>query len=425
LPLLPDGILPILVIGLHLLLKRHTAAFFLVASLAASVSTAQTTDEGGPDPAAVRVRIGPLWMNPTVSMPNIGVDTNVFNDPPHRSPKRDFTVTIAPQTGLWLRMGRTWLSGMISEEVVWYQTYKTERSVNDTYMIGWKAPLNRLVLSTSATWVNTRARPGFEIDARAQRKEPTYAASVEVRGFAKTHIGVRGTWTQVRFAQDTVFNDSNLQIQLDRTASSAAVTVRHELTPLTSITFGVGRSQEQFRFATSRDATSDSFSVALTFDPAALIKGNATLGYLSYKPDAADLPGYTGTTANVGLTYTLLGSTRFATTITRNVEFSYDIEQPYYLLTGASASLAQQIFGPLDVVARIGRQRLKYTARTDALVTTPDRTDRVRSYGVGFGFHLGQELRLGFNVDKERRTSVLPDRQFEGLKYGSSITYGP
>jgi hypothetical protein len=405
-------------------LKREILAALAFALLLAPASSAQTPEDGGPDPSLVRVRIGPLWMNPTISMPNVGIDTNVFNEPPNLTPKRDFTITVSPKTELWLRMGRTWLSGLVAEDIVWYQKYKTERSVNNAYSIGWKAPLNRLLLTTSAAWISTRARPGFEIDARAQRKEPTYTGSVEVRGFAKTYIGVRGSWKQVRFADNTVFKNSSLQDQLDRTDTAAAVTLRHELTPLTSITFSVGRTEERFRFATSRDATSNDYSVGLTFDPAALIRGNATFGYTSYKPASGDLPGYKGTTASAGLTYTLLGSTRFSATITRAVEFSYDINQPSYVLTGGTLSIAQQIFGPFDVVARAGAQRLEYRSRVGAIVIASGRTDRVRSYGLGVGIHMGQDLRLGFNVDKERRTSVLADREYDGLKYGSSITYG-
>lgn len=405
-------------------LKRQIVAALALALLVAPASFAQTTGDGGPDASMVRVRIGPLWMNPTISMPNVGIDTNVFNDPPNVTPKRDFTVTVLPKTELWLRMGRTWLAGMISEEIVWYQKYTTERSGNDTFTIGWKAPLNRLVLTTSAAWVSTRTRPGFEIDARAQRKEPLYAGGVEVRGLAKTFIGVRGNWSQVRFDENAVFKGSSLQDQLDRTATTAAITIRHELTPLTSITFSVGRSEQRFKSTPSRNSTANDYAVGLAFDPAALIKGNATFGYTSYKPASADLPGYKGPTASVGLAYTLLGSTRFSATMTRAVEFSYDINQPYYVLAGGAGSIAQQIFGPIDVVARAGAQRLEYRSRAGAIVTAPDRTDRVRSWGGGVGIHMGQDLRLGFNLDKERRTSVLTDRQYEGLKYGSSITYG-
>ena len=280
------------------------------------------------------------------------------------------------------------------------------------------------MLGTSVTWVSARTRPGFEIDARAQRNEPTYAASAEVRGSARTLIGVRGAWTQVRFDENATFEGNSLQEQLDRTAIIAAITLRHELTPLTSIMFSGGRSEQRFTFAGSRNATSTDYSVIISFDPAAVLKGSASIGYTQYTPESADLPGYGGPIASVGLTYTLLGSTRLTGSITQSVEFSYDSDQPYYVLTGATASIAQQVF-------LAGRSRRSHRRREPRIpvargssVSVPDRTDRVRSCGVGVGFRIARELRLGFNVDTERRTSVVPDRQYEGLKYGTSITYG-
>jgi hypothetical protein len=405
-------------------LKRRIFWTLSLALLVAPASFAQSVGDGGPDPATVRLRLGPLWVNPTISMPNIGIDTNVFNDPLNVTPKKDFTFDLSPKAELWLRMGRTWIFGSVAEEIIWYQKYTSERSVNSTYSIGWKAPLNRVVLTTSATRMNTKARPGFEIDVRAQRVEPLYAGSIEVRGFAKTFLGVRGSWNQVRFDDDAVFNGSSLAQQLDRTVRVAAITLRHELTPLTSILFSGGRSEQRFRSAPLRNSTSSDYSVGLLFDPAALIKGSATVGYTAYTPEASDLAGYRGSTAEASLTYTLLGSTRISGTITRGVDFSYDVNQPYYLRTGGTISLAQQIFGPLDFVARAGAQRLRYQTRTGADVTVPDRTDHVRLYGIGFGTHLGQDVRLGFNVDRERRTSVLTDREYMGLRYGASLTDG-
>ena len=37
-----------------------------------------------------RVRLGPLWLNPTISLNNLGVDDNVFNDPATKAPKKDW-----------------------------------------------------------------------------------------------------------------------------------------------------------------------------------------------------------------------------------------------------------------------------------------------------------------------------------------------
>jgi hypothetical protein len=409
-------------------LNTHFARVLAVALglilTAAAPARGQTAD-GGPDPSQVRVRIGPVWMNPTISMPNLGVDTNVFNDPPTVVPRRDFTLTITPKADVWLRAGRTWFLGTMAEDIVWYQKYSSERSANQTYSIGWKAPLNRLVLGTNASWLLTRSRPGFEIDARAERYEPTYSGSFEVRGFSKTYIGARGAWKRVSFDENAEFKGISLQEQLDRTSQSAAVSVRHAITPLTSIIFSVGRSEDRFKFEPSRDATSDDYAVEVTFDPAALLKGSARIGYTAYRTKAADLEDYNGITSSVALSYTLLGSTRFAVTAGRSIQSSYDINQPFYLQTGVSASLAQQIFGPIDAVGRLGGQRLEYRTRTGTTVEAPDRTDHIRTFGGGVGFRMGQDLRLGFNIDKERRTSVIADREYEGLRYGTAVTYGP
>jgi hypothetical protein len=111
--------------------------------------------------------------------------------------------------------------------------------------------------------------------------------------------------------------------------------------------------------------------------------------------------------------------------INRSIDFSYDNDQPYYVLTGTGGSIAQRIAGPVDVVARAGNQKLRYQERIGDGYHESERTDRVRSYGAGVGVRLGDgDLRLGFNIDRERRTSVLPDQEYEGLKYGTSLTYG-
>ena len=79
--------------------------------------------DGGPDTTKVRVRIGPLLMNPTISLTNLGVDHNVFNDPANKLPKEDFTFTVTPATDFWVHLGPTWLSATLQEQINWYQKY--------------------------------------------------------------------------------------------------------------------------------------------------------------------------------------------------------------------------------------------------------------------------------------------------------------
>ena len=161
--------------------------------------------------------------------------------------------------------------------------------------------------------------------------------------------------------------------------------------------------EDRFEFTPLRDTDSTLFSGGLKFDPAALLKGSATFGYRDFRPLSSSVPGYQGSIAAVNLSYVPLSTTLLSGTFMRDVQYSYDINQPYYLQTGWGASISQQVFGPVDVVGRIGAQRLEYRDLADAPVE-PNRVDHVRLYGGGVGYHLGSDLRIGFNVDQYRRT---------------------
>ena len=158
----------------------------------------------------------------------------------------------------------------------------------------------------------------------------------------------------------------SLATELNHTTTSGGLTIRHQLTPLTGLSFAVTRDQDRFESSSTalRDSNSTAFTGTLTFDPAALLRGSATVGYRDFQPLSPDLPGYAGATAAVDLSYAIFGTTKFSVTATRDVQYSYDVTQPYYLLTGFTGSVAQEIFGPLDIVGRIGIQSLAYRDAT-------------------------------------------------------------
>ena len=403
---------------------RRTGLTLLLLTVLLTATNGFAQTEEGPDPASVRVRIGPLWMSPRLELSNLGVDTNVFNEPADANPKKDFTATITPSTDLWLRMGRSWFQATIREDLVWFQKYSAERSANNSYRISWRMRLNRLFVSLTPEYISTRARPGFEIDARAKRKEYGGQADVEVRAFSKTGLAVTGSWRKVGFAEEAVFLGINLQSELNRTTTALGVSLRHQVTPLTSISLNVGRTQDRFEFSSLRDSDSTSVSGSVSFDPHALLKGGASFGYRDFQPLSPGLPGYKGATAIGDLSYALLGATRFEVRFRRDVNYSYDVNQPYYIESGVSGSIAQQVYGPVDVVGRLGASRLAYRDRANATIAVRDRTDHVRGYGGGVGVHMGRDLRLGFNVDHEHRSSDVASREYNGLKYGLAVTYG-
>src|SRR5581483_1368322 len=108
----------------------------------------------------------------------------------------------------------------------------------------------------------------------------------------------------------------------------------------------------------------------------------------------------------------------------RDVQYSFDVNQPYYLQTGFGASIAQQIFGPVDVMAGLSRYNLAYRERLGAAAPLANRTDNVRSLFGGVGYHLGPTLRIGVRVEKQERLSDAALRTYQDLRVGMSVTYG-
>ena len=79
-------------------MSKILAAIVIAFVILRGAARAQVGD-GAPDPASVRVRIGPLMMNSEDCALNIGVDHNVFNDPPDRD-RRGFHVHVGARQRL-------------------------------------------------------------------------------------------------------------------------------------------------------------------------------------------------------------------------------------------------------------------------------------------------------------------------------------
>ncbi len=404
--------------------KDLVAVCVLAIALLRGVPAWAQESDGTPDVSNVRVRIGPVLMNPTIALTNLGIDHNVFNDPPDRNPKQDFTFTVTPASDFWIHAGPTWVTAGLVESINWYETYSSERTANSAYRLGWLVPGARMNVKINGAYVSARERPGFEIDTRAERHDVHFDGAFDYHAFSKSFVGVNASRTQTRFASDAEFDDVSLQTTLNRTDSSYGVYVRHNLTSLTTLVFSATRSDSAFEYSGLRDNTSTSAQGSATFAPGALMKGKVSVGYTDFRPLDAAVPPYSGLIADVDLTYVLLGSTRFAVTGGRGVQYSYDDAQPYYVQSRIGGSVAQQIFGPLDVQVRGEIASLAYRDRVGATVAVQDRHDRVTTVGIGIGYHMGRDLRLSFNVDQNDRDTRVLDHQYERFLIGTSIVYG-
>jgi len=370
-----------------------------------------------------RFRFGPLGLNPTISISNVGIDGNVFNE--LENPKSDFTATVAPATAFFLRLGRGRLTGNANVGYVFFKEYANERGVSTDTSVRAELPLIHVRPYLAFSYLNTHERPGYEIDARVRHFERTATAGVDLPLTARTTIGVSGRKVRISYASDSVFLGTSLRDVFDRDVQGVGASLQHKLTPLTTVVLSADAERARFRFSPVRDSDTVRLTSGVDFSPFALVSGSARVGFRKLEMLGPGVPDYRGLVASADLGYTLLGTTQFSVGLGRDIFYSFDVQQPYYLQTGLTLTATQHVAGPWDVQARWNGQRLEYRqVATADNATGSGRTDRVTFYGGGIGYRLGHTTRLGLSLDAYRRRSPLTTREYRGLKVGSSLTYG-
>jgi len=399
------------------MVKFHLPAFAVLLCLMSASAFGQSPDGA----SAFQIHWGPLRVNPTIALTNLGVDDNVFNESDANHPKSDFTMTVTPAADVTLGLGRASVKASIRDDLVYYREYASERSVNGYYKIAAIVPLTRLSFNVGADYTSARDRPGFDIDARSQYTDAGYHGGMEIRAFGKTFVTVKGSQSSVNFDQDAVFMGASLKQELSRVVTIGAVEARHELTPVTSVTLDVSREVDAFVYDNLRDSASTRILGGVTFDTR--LHGTASVGYRTFDPRDASVPGYQGLIALADVSFATAGSTRFGVQVGRDLQYSYDSQQPYYIQTGATASFTRELVGPVSGTLRVGAHQLAFRG---LIGQTPqeDRIDVVTTFGGGIGYRLAGGMRVSLNVDNQQRNSNLPGYSYGGLRYGTAVTYG-
>lgn len=392
------------------------ALVFVAGSLAATAQAQQ------PDPwEQARWRFGPLAMTPTFTIKNLGVDTNVFNQ--IAEPKQDFTLAAGPQADWWLRAGRARLHGSDSVEGVYFAKYPSQGGFNQRHQATFELPLNHLRPYVGASYLNTKDRPGYEIDARARHTESGLNAGSVVRLTSRASLDLRASRVDYRFVGDDVFLGSSLAKQLDRRTENYGAAIRARLTPLTTITLSADGVRERFHESPERDNNGYRILFGVEFDPFALIRGKATVGYRTFNALTSGMPDFAGAVWTADLGYTLLGTTRFGVGASRDIQFSYETTEPFYVQTGYTLSVTQAVRGPWDVQARGGRYKLAYSRAGIEQSTSASRIDDYNTWGGGLGYRVGTTTTVRLNADHYRRGSARVGRDYQGLRIGLAATY--
>lgn len=365
------------------------------------------------------MRVGPFGFTPSIAVTDFGVDSNVFRTA--EEPQHDFTATVAPRFDVRLRAGRLLLWAWNATGFTYYVETSDQRSISYTSEARADVDLGRLRPFVTGSIVETRDRLNAELDVRAPRLTKSVIGGAKVLVGSVTALTISGRASDLEFEEGTTFEGVSLPRNLNSRVEAFDAALDIPLTPLT--TFKLLASVQQDRFDHSPERDSDSFRIlpGLQFDPIALINGSLALGYRRFNPLSAAIPDYTGFIMQGSLGYTLLERTRFEGWLNRDVQYSFEDLEPYYLSTGARLRVTHQLAGPWDVEGSVGRERLGY--RAIGGVDDP-RTDRADLIGIGAGYRIRENARITLNWEFTDRHSDRPERRYERHRLYGTFTYG-
>jgi hypothetical protein len=407
------GLLPLLLFSFCLGLAVPVAA----QETAVPVAAQETTD----DPVATaRVHLGPLGLTPHFAIINVGIDDNVFNET--SDPKRDFTLTVEPAANVWMRTGRGLFSLDGRLDLVYFNTYSSERSVNGFSEATYEYHFNRLRPYVFFSALGTRDRPGYDIDTRPRHFVNTFHTGVETRVVSKGSVNVELQRQTIAYASDAVYLGQNLANVLNNTLVTLNADWRQRLTPLTTLVVSTSREQDRFAFSPVRNSNSLRLNGGFELGRFALIRGSAFVGYRHLTAaEGSTLPDFSGVTANVSVGYTAPTQTRLSLGVVRDIQYSYDVTNPYYVQTGWTVGLVQRLIGKWEARLNGGQQHLGYRST----VPVPfERRDRVDQLGGGVGYAVNPETSIDFMVESYVRTSNQPGYRYQTIRSFGSVNYG-
>ena len=334
---------------------RHALSVALCAlALGVSSVLAQSGDARTDAP----IHVGPFYITPVFQLSRLGVETNVFNTSGEQS--SDFTVAAGPRVDIAVPLRQFVFTAKTMTEFVYFRQFANQRGVNFDMTLRGEVRLPRFSLFVEDSFLDTRQRPNFEIDVRARRKVNDGRVGVSIEVFRKLDVELFASQSTSEYAGDDAAG-ARLARVLNRDGVAAGGTVEYAVTPLTTVRLSGEARAETFALAPGRDNNSWRIVPGVQFHPRAIISGNAELGYRSLRGTNAALPPFDGLVASVDVSFRLLGSSTVGFTATRDVEFSFQVLEPYFVGTGYGVSFRHQLSALFAV--RLSMQRDNYGYR--------------------------------------------------------------
>jgi hypothetical protein len=316
---------------------------------------------------ATPVHVGALGINPTLSITNLGLDTNVFYSPD--TPESDYTATVSPATEIWLRTGRAQLEASSRVDAVFFKQFADQGTFSAANSGRVEFALNRFHPYITGSFLHVNDRPDAVIDARVQRTEALAGVGTTFKLTPKVFLTASAQGSTVGFSRKGSPVAATLDDRLKRTVLVTSAGFQYVWSPLTTMLLDVQQERTRFANAGERNATGLRITPGLDLKPRALISGRVRVGFFRYRADAAQIPGFTGMAASVDVRSRLLGNT-IAGEFGRELFYAADSDA-YYLQTRFGIGATRQLNRDWSVTGGVSELLLSYSAPSTTQTSAP------------------------------------------------------
>ena len=388
----------------------------LLATMAPAAGMAQTAPTLDDFRSRARLRMGPLYLTPRVTLDRLGLETNVFNA--SSEPQSDFVVAASPEADLWVPFRRrALLATTVAARTEYFHKFAGERSINPDVRSRFDVALRRLTFFAAGRWLDTRERPAFEIDLRARRVATEASLGARVTVAPRLSVELELSQDRLRFYGDVFFDGTALAETLNRRERAGRAAVRWRHTALSTVVLTGEFRGMRFERAPQRDSDNLVLTVGAEFQPRALVSGSAHVGIREFRALGSAVSDATRVVARADLEFRLPAGLSAAFETERDIEYSFTRLDPYYVVTRYGLAITRRLGGPYEVTGRLVRDEYDYLGPSG-------RWDVARNVSVTLGYRLNESTRVGFEVGYITRRSTTARWRYEGLRAGLVFDYG-
>jgi hypothetical protein len=364
---------------------------------------------------------GPLSLYPQIALTDAGTDSNVYIE--STNPKSDLRYSLTPRLYAVLPVANTRFVGTATGDLVYYRIYEDQRSITALLDGRYEVTSPGIRPFVEMGFASRGERVGFEIDTRARHTQTTALAGVDVDVSAKTALTAWVGRSATAYDEDEQYLTFLLADQLNHTRDTAAGGARFRVTPLTTVLVAAEFERHRFELAPLRDADSFRIAPAIAIDSGAAISGNARAGFRTFVPRHPEVPSFRGLVGTARLHYALPDVVRLDLEANRDLSYSYDPLQPYYLESGARLTAAHRVFGPIELIG-VGERREVRSQRVGGRAFD-GRREVTTSLGGGLGLQMHRQVRFALTYERTERVSTEPvGRNYERNRLYASFNYG-